>query len=129
LVSHDRALLDAVAERTLAIEEGALRAYDGGWADYLRRRDEREAPPPAPPPERPAAPLKPKPKREAPPPPTELQRLEAEISSREQRVAELERTLADDWADVGRVAAYRRARDELDALLARWETLFERAQR
>src|SRR5204862_5902394 len=27
LVSHDRALLDAVARRTLAIEEGMLRAY------------------------------------------------------------------------------------------------------
>ncbi len=41
LVSHDRALLDAVAERTLAIEDGELRSYDGGWADYIRRRDER----------------------------------------------------------------------------------------
>src|SRR5215831_14480955 len=41
LVSHDRALLDAVAERTLAIEDGELRAYDGGWADLVRRREER----------------------------------------------------------------------------------------
>ena len=30
LVSHDRALLDAVAERTLAIEDGTIRSYDGG---------------------------------------------------------------------------------------------------
>src|SRR5581483_440830 len=30
LVSHDRALLDAIAERTLAIEDGELHAYDGG---------------------------------------------------------------------------------------------------
>src|SRR5438034_323412 len=43
LVSHDRALLDAVAERTLAIEDGALHAYDGGWAEMLRRREERGA--------------------------------------------------------------------------------------
>src|SRR6266568_9079668 len=43
LVSHDRALLDAVAERTLAIEERALAPYDGGWADYVRIRDERGA--------------------------------------------------------------------------------------
>ena len=41
LVSHDRALLDAVAERTLAIEDGELHSYDGGWAEMLRRRDER----------------------------------------------------------------------------------------
>jgi ATP-binding cassette subfamily F protein 3 len=37
LVSHDRALLDAVAERTVAIEEGELNSYDGGWADYVRQ--------------------------------------------------------------------------------------------
>src|SRR5437667_2343420 len=43
LVSHDRALLDAVAERTLAIEERRLHSYDGGWADYVRVRDERRA--------------------------------------------------------------------------------------
>ena len=43
LVSHDRALLDAVAERTLAIEDRELHAYDGGWAEMLRRREERAA--------------------------------------------------------------------------------------
>src|SRR6059058_4995508 len=45
LVSHDRALLDAVAERTIAIENGTIRSYDGGWADYVRRRGERAKPP------------------------------------------------------------------------------------
>ena len=43
LVSHDRALLDAVAERTLAIEDGELHAYDGGWAEMLRRREQRSS--------------------------------------------------------------------------------------
>ncbi len=43
LVSHDRALLDAIAERTLAIEDGELHGYDGGWAEMLRRREERAA--------------------------------------------------------------------------------------
>jgi len=38
LVSHDRALIDAVATRTLAIEDGALVARDGGWADLLQAR-------------------------------------------------------------------------------------------
>src|SRR5205085_4750150 len=46
LVSHDRALLDAVAERTLAVEARTINSYDGGWADYVRRRDELAAPPP-----------------------------------------------------------------------------------
>src|SRR5262249_11853007 len=55
LVSHDRALLDAVADRTVAIEERALRSYDGGWADLVRTRSEEAAPPEAPePPRRPA---------------------------------------------------------------------------
>jgi ATP-binding cassette subfamily F protein 3 len=43
LVSHDRALLDAVGTRTIALEDGRLRSYDGGWADYVRLRDERRA--------------------------------------------------------------------------------------
>jgi len=35
LVSHDRALLDAVGTRTVAFEDGALRSYAGGWAEYV----------------------------------------------------------------------------------------------
>ena len=128
LVSHDRALLDAVAERTLAIEGNALNSYDGGWADYVRVREERQ-PAPAPPPVRsektkPApAPTVAKPK-----PPPELVELEAEIEILEERIAELERRLAEDWQDVNAVAAHRAARAKLADLLARWETLFEGAQ-
>src|SRR5947199_2857120 len=48
LVSHDRALLDALAGRTLAIEDLELHTYDGGWAEMLRRREERNAVPAAP---------------------------------------------------------------------------------
>ena len=40
IVSHDRALLDAVAERTLAIENGRIVSYEGGWADYVRASEE-----------------------------------------------------------------------------------------
>jgi ATP-binding cassette, subfamily F, member 3 len=43
LVSHDRALLDAVGTRTIAIEDGKVRSYEGGWADYVRVREERRA--------------------------------------------------------------------------------------
>jgi ATP-binding cassette subfamily F protein 3 len=41
LVSHDRALLDAVGSRTVALEDGRLRSYDAGWAEYSRVREER----------------------------------------------------------------------------------------
>ena len=41
LVSHDRALLDAVGTRTVSVADGTLRSYAGGWAEYLRIRAER----------------------------------------------------------------------------------------
>jgi ATPase subunit of ABC transporter with duplicated ATPase domains len=131
LVSHDRALLDAVAERTLAIEDGELRSYDGGWAELLRRREERAAraaaPPAEPRPER--APRAPGPKSKSKPRrPSELERLEAEIAAREAEVTELERQLAEDWSNVETLAAHKRTRDALTSLLERWEQLFEQAQ-
>jgi ATP-binding cassette, subfamily F, member 3 len=43
LVSHDRALLDAVGTRTVAFEDGGLRSYVGGWPEYVRMREERRA--------------------------------------------------------------------------------------
>ena len=41
LVTHDRALLDAVGTRTIAVEDYTLRSYVGGWAEYARLREER----------------------------------------------------------------------------------------
>jgi ATP-binding cassette subfamily F protein 3 len=38
IVSHDRALLDAVGTRTVAFEDARLRSYNGGWAEYVRSR-------------------------------------------------------------------------------------------
>ncbi|HWT90101.1 MAG TPA: ABC-F family ATP-binding cassette domain-containing protein, partial [Solirubrobacterales bacterium] len=43
LVSHDRALLEAVGSRTLVCEDGELRSHPSGWAEYQRRRDEEAA--------------------------------------------------------------------------------------
>ena len=60
LVSHDRALLDAVGSRTVAFEDGALRSYQGGWAEYARVREERReaASPPKPKRREPAKPAR-----------------------------------------------------------------------
>jgi ATP-binding cassette subfamily F protein 3 len=41
LVSHDRALLEAVGTRTVAVQDGTLRSYEGGWQEYLRVREEK----------------------------------------------------------------------------------------
>ncbi|HXV32713.1 MAG TPA: ABC-F family ATP-binding cassette domain-containing protein [Gaiellaceae bacterium] len=125
LVSHDRALLDAVAQRTAAIEGGTVRTYDGGWADLVRAREERGQPEPEP--EQPAREREPKAKP-APAPkagPDPLAAIEDEIEAAERRVAELETTLAADWTDAEAIAAHRAAREELQALLARWEELLE----
>jgi len=121
IVSHDRALLDAVPDRIVAIEERSLRSYAGGWADLTRERSAREqvaAPPPVK-----------KPRAQAPRPerrqPSELERLERTIASTEARVAELEGKLATDWTNMDVLTAHRAARDELAELLLRWEALFE----
>jgi ATP-binding cassette subfamily F protein 3 len=43
LVTHDRALLEAVGTRTVALEHQRLRSYLGGWVEYARVREERRA--------------------------------------------------------------------------------------
>jgi ATP-binding cassette subfamily F protein uup len=43
LVTHDRYLLDRIAERTLELDRGALQAYDGGYEAYLEAKAERLA--------------------------------------------------------------------------------------
>jgi ATP-binding cassette, subfamily F, member 3 len=45
LVSHDRALLDAVGTRTVSLEERSLRSFLGGWPEYVRVREERATAP------------------------------------------------------------------------------------
>jgi ATP-binding cassette subfamily F protein 3 len=128
LVSHDRALLDAVPDRIVAFEDKMLRSYDGGWADMEREREEANVPPPAPEPPvlaKPARRSKPRPAKRAP---TELEVLERQIAGVEARIAELERKLADDWSDMDVLSAHRAARDELVTLLERWEVVFGEAQ-
>jgi ATP-binding cassette subfamily F protein 3 len=122
LVSHDRALLDAVADRLLAVEDRRIASYPGGWADYVRAQaaQEEAAPPPAP-----KAPRPERPKRPARPKPSPLDLVEAEVEKAEARLAEVEQKLAADWSDVELVAEHKRAREALDALLRRWESLFQ----
>jgi ATP-binding cassette, subfamily F, member 3 len=130
LVSHDRAMLDAVPDRLVAVEERRLRSYDGGWADLVRAQAEQaeqavatDAAAPAP---------KPQPRRAEGAAQrssrSELQVVEDRIAALERRVAELESKLAEDWSNVDVLAAHRAARDELRSQLSRWEELFDDAQ-
>src|SRR4051794_40187492 len=129
LISHDRALLDAVGSRTIAVEDRALHCYVGGWAEYLRVReervqDERTA--------KRAKPAKAKPAPAAAAGPSKNQRRQAERLEREIEQAEaglkaLEEELADPaaWSSPDRSAKSTKrhdaARRELKDLYARWE--------
>jgi ATP-binding cassette subfamily F protein 3 len=125
LVSHDRALLDAVGTRTIAVEDRTLHSYVGGWAEYVRVRAEREAAPP----KQPAAPrTKPSQgKRNPPRAPSNGGGLEREVEAAEAALQAVEDELADPaaWAtpeksadSTARHAAAKRAVEEL---YARWE--------
>jgi ATP-binding cassette subfamily F protein 3 len=132
LVSHDRALLDAVGTRTVSVEDGTLRTYTGGWAEYLRVRAEREAQPAnsAPkPPEKPKATTRanPKPAGESKNRRRERERLEREIETAETELKALEDELADPgaWTTPERAAEasgrHADARSRVESLYADYE--------
>jgi len=165
LVSHDRALIDALATRVWAIEPAEpgvparVREVLGGYADLLRARERERAGLPEPPPARARAPQAragraSRAASRAPadpvstPPGTdgagvaarrhragerarqrasaaELRRLEGEIASTEERLAELRRRLSDPatYADPRAGAESGREHDRVAAALA---ALYER---
>ena len=114
LVSHDRAVLDAVAERIVAVESGPA-LLRRRLADYARIRGD-ETRRPAPPPRGKEKPRQAK----ARPRPSELEAIEASIQAREPELAELERRLVDDWGTASARGAHCRTRGPA-ALLERWE--------
>jgi ATP-binding cassette subfamily F protein 3 len=141
LVSHDRALLDAVGSRTVAVEDGTLRTYVGGWPEYLRVREERKAKPKAAPKKQPA----PQPKAATPKPAKakangngngggksknerkRLRELEREVEQAEAVLQKLEAELAapDAWAtpeaSVAATERHREAKRAVEEAYARWE--------
>jgi ATP-binding cassette subfamily F protein 3 len=136
LVSHDRALLEAVGSRTLVLAEGELRSHPVGWATYQREADERRAA------ETEAAATvaqasngagakAPRPGGE----PQELSKnalrrvgdLERQIEGAETALRRLEEELSEPaaWSSPGRSRSaserHRAAKDEVDRLYAEWE--------
>ena len=128
LVSHDRAVLDAVPDRIVAVEHLGLRSYEGGWADLVRERESAAAAAPCPPPRSRSPPGLAERSPSRPGSATELDLVEAQIGELERQVAAMEERLAADWADMDLLTAHRAARDELQRQLARWEELFAAAQ-
>jgi ATP-binding cassette subfamily F protein 3 len=130
LISHDRALLDAVGTRTVAVEDQTLHSYVGGWPEYLRVREERKDA------ERTAKRSKPPVAKQTPKPtgPSKNQRrrageLEKAIEAAEAELQALEAELADPgaWNDPRTAARSTRRHDEakraLEALYEQWETI------
>ena len=133
LVTHDRALIDAVATRTWAVEDGGVREVLGGYTDLLRvrereRRDrEREA-------QRAVAGTRNARNGDAAPPAKpsgsrEVRRLEEQIAATEAELKMSRNRLLDPetFADVESGADAGREHDRLTGALAelyeRWEAL------
>ena len=142
LVSHDRALLDAVGARTVALEDRTLHSYVGGWPEYVRVREERAREAAAKPPASPAKPAvaraKPAPKPGAPrakraaaprKPPADQHRLERQIEAAEAALQAVEDELSDPsaWSDPNKTrqvtARHERAKRAVDELYAQWEAI------
>ncbi len=137
VISHDRALLDAVGSRTVAVEDGTLRSYTGGWPEYVRAREERRARPGGRGAVRPAAAAEPDAARshgtasaaERPPSKNELrrrERLEGEIEAAEAAVRDVEAELADPAAweperAADSAARHAAAQRRVEELYSRWE--------
>ena len=142
LVSHDRALIEALATRTLAIEDGRLVAREGAFGDYARateaaRPREAAAPKPAkaakpkaaaaPAKERKAVPANRPARRPSPRAAREARRLESEIAAAEERLGAIEARLsqpdgyADDAALVEDGREHQRLQEEIAYLYREWE--------
>ncbi|MCY4087717.1 MAG: ABC-F family ATP-binding cassette domain-containing protein [Actinomycetia bacterium] len=124
IASHDRALLDALADRIVAIEGGSLRSFQGGWAELARRwQAERELPVPP----KPKAPPRPaqRPRCQPPDRAEELRQLEEQIAAAESALVEVEVRLAEEWSSVALQAEHTDAREKLASLMATWEKLAE----
>jgi ATP-binding cassette subfamily F protein 3 len=130
LISHDRALLEAVGSRTIVIEEGRLASHAGGWAEYRARREAEQAAPP--PPKKPRGPTRSGPSKNAR---AALAKLEREVEEAEAAFKRVEDELADPsrWSDPARAAKstkrHDQARARLTEAMSRWEEAAEKAER
>jgi ATP-binding cassette subfamily F protein 3 len=128
LISHDRALLEAVGSRTLVCEDGRLESYPSGWAEYQRRRDEREQASAEE--AKPAASTKGRKysaTKQAQKAAKKAAQLEGRIERAEAELRQVEEELADPeaWASPGRVERAEKRHEEakrtVEDLLAEWE--------
>jgi ATP-binding cassette subfamily F protein 3 len=129
LISHDRRLLEACADRLWLVANGGVRNYDGDLADYSREVLAKSAPPPRA--EKPAPVVKdePKPRRDAGRLAKEITALEARMEKFQALLSRIDEALAALGAAGGgdpKAATLSAQRAELErALVAAEETWLE----
>jgi ATP-binding cassette, subfamily F, member 3 len=127
LISHDRALLEAVGSRTIVCEDGKLTSHDSGWAEYQRRRDEREAARAAAKPDTKSGGGKYSATKATEKAAKKAARLEEKIERAEAKLREVEEELADPaaWSNPERAeraeVSHREAKQTVEKLLEQWE--------
>jgi ATP-binding cassette subfamily F protein 3 len=139
-VSHDRYLVDRLATKVLALEDGRATLYEGDYQFYRRKLAEPTDGPlplaqPAPSPLalQPGRDVGRKAKRSAASAARTLDQLEATLEAREERKAEVEAALADPetYRDPALAAdlldEHARLEDEIERLLEQWAALAEEA--
>jgi len=129
LISHDRALLEAVGSRTLVCEDGRLESHDCGWAEYQRRRDEADEVPVEPTGNGGEAPgaRRQRSAKTAQKAARRVAKLEERIAAAEAELREIEDELADPgaWSSPGRyeraTERHATAKRTVEELYAEWE--------
>jgi ATP-binding cassette, subfamily F, member 3 len=130
LVSHDRYLINKLAQQIWQIEDGRLRVFRGTYAEWQSAR--RSQPRPAPRVEKPAPPII-TPGPSAQPSKNadrkrrdQIEALETQIAAQEAKILEIERAIAAVTGDNGAAKTvalssdYAAAKKTLDALLEEW---------
>jgi ATP-binding cassette, subfamily F, member 3 len=127
LVSHDRALLEAVGSRTLVCENGELKSHPSGWAEYQLRRDEAGAEAASAAKSRASSGKKYSATKPAQKAARKVAKLEQRIERAEAELRSLEDELADPaaWSSPGRVERaskrHAEAKVAVEELYAEWE--------
>ena len=126
LVSHDREFLDNVVTQTFVLEgDGEVRAYPGGYSDYLRQRPQAAKKEPQQSRQKSVSPVDPAKRKLSFNERRELESLPGKIESLEAKVSELTEDLA-----AGRTYSgdeLNSVQAQLEALVERWAQLEERS--
>lgn len=134
IVTHDRYLMNRLAKRIWALEQGRLSAYAGGFDDYKAESRRRNAAASArgeaeerrrrrPEPSRAPAPVA---VRREKGDPSAIRKLEQEIEATERRLAELEAALNEPGQDAEAASRLEQSWKESEVLRQRLERLIER---